>query len=118
MVAVSIEGDSLLCEVEGMHKIWACKSRLEIPLEHVVGVQIRSESTQKWWHGWKIAGTDVPGLFAAGLFEFNGKWVFWDVRNPDNAIEIQLRDEKYSSLLIEVEDPDATATLIQSAIRA
>lgn len=116
MVAVSVEGDSLVCEVEGMHKIWACKSRLTIPLEHVLGVQIRSAETQSWWHGWKVIGADIPGMFAAGVFKLNGKWVFWDVRNPENAIEIDLRDETYGSLLVEVENPEATAALIRSAI--
>ncbi|MHB8636750.1 MAG: hypothetical protein ACYC96_09790 [Fimbriimonadaceae bacterium] len=118
MVQVSIEDGALVCEVEGMHKIWACKSRLVIALEHVVGVQVRSEETQSWWHGWKMIGADIPGVFAAGVFKMNGKWVFWDVRHPENAIEIDLRDETYSSLWVEVEDPGATAALIQSAIRA
>jgi hypothetical protein len=116
MVTVSIDGDSLVCEVEGMHKIWACKSRLMIPLEHVLDAQLRTEATQSWWHGWKLVGTDIPGVFAAGLFKANGKWVFWDVRHPENAIEIDLQDETYSSLLIEVEDPETTVALIQSTI--
>lgn len=116
MVAISVQGDTLVCDVEGMHKLWACKSRLEIPLEHVTGVQVRSEETQKWWHGWKVYGTDIPGVFAAGVFRANGKWVFWDVHHPENAIEIDLADDQYSSLLVEVQDPVATAERIRAAI--
>jgi hypothetical protein len=116
MVAVTIEDGSLICEVEGAHKFWACRSRLAIPLTHVRGVTIRSEETQRWWHGWKMVGTDLPGVFAAGVFRVADKWVFWDVRHPENAIEIDLVDETFNRLLVEVEDPEATAALIQSAI--
>ncbi len=118
MVSVSIEGTNLVCVVEGLHKLWACKSRLEVPLAHVTGVTIRSEETQSWWHGWKMVGTDLPGAFAAGLFSLNGKWVFWDVRHPENAIEIDLADETYSKLLIEVEHPEQTAAMIRQAIES
>src|SRR5580704_10125930 len=117
MVEISIQDGSLVCEVEGAHKFWACKSRLTIPLEHVQGATVRSEETQSWWHGWKMIGTDLPGVFAAGVFKLNGKWVVWDVRNPENAIEIDLSDDAYSSLLVEVENPEATVALIQSAMR-
>ena len=107
----------MVCEVEGMHKVWACKSKITIPLEHVLGAEVRSEETQTWWHGWKMMGTDIPGVFAAGLFKVNGKWVFWDVRHPENAIEIDLQDETYTSLLVEVEYPEATVALIKSALK-
>jgi hypothetical protein len=116
MVEISIQEGSLVCEVEGMHKVWACKSRLVIPIEHVQSAAVRTEATQAWWHGWKMYGTDLPGVFAAGLFRANDKWVFWDVRHPENAIEIDLHDETYSSLLVEVENPEATVALIQSAV--
>ena len=116
MVTVSVEGDKLVCEVEGMHKFWACKSRLEIPLEHIRGVEVRPKEAANWWHGWKMLGTDLPGVFAAGLFNVGGKWVFWDVRHPENTIELDLKDEMYDRLLIEVEEPEAAASLILSRI--
>lgn len=53
MVEMHVEGDQLVCEIEGMHKFWACKSSLKIPLEHIESVQARPEEAQNWWHGWK-----------------------------------------------------------------
>jgi hypothetical protein len=113
-----VEGGKLHCEVLGMHKIWACKSSLEIPLEHIRGVTVRSQETANWWHGWKVLGTDLPGGIAAGLFRVKGKWVFWDIVHPENAIEIDLKDETYDRLLIEVADPDQTAKKINDALAA
>jgi hypothetical protein len=116
MVQLSVDQGNLICEVEGMHKFWACKSRLEVPIEHVKAVHVRPEETRRWWHGWKIVGSEFPGVIAAGIFRLNGKWVFWDISNPDHAIEIELKDDAYDRLLIEVEDPEGAAQLIQSAI--
>jgi len=31
--------------------------------------------------------------------------VFWDVHDPDKAVGIELRDERYARLVIEVADP-------------
>ena len=62
MVEISIQDGSLVCEVEGMHKVWACKSRLVIPLGHVQTAAVRTEATQTSWHGWKLIGTDLPGV--------------------------------------------------------
>ena len=118
MVDLRVEGRELVCTVEGMHKLWACKSSIRIPLEHIESVKARPQDAQNWWHGWKVAGTDMPGMFAAGLFRTGGKWVFWDVRHPESTIEIDLRQEGYKELLLEVDDPDAAVDLINSAIRA
>ena len=106
----------LVGEVEGAHKLWAMKSRLEIPLEHVVSVEAHPAEAQSWWHGWKIIGTDIPGMFAAGLFRFHGKWVFWDVSDPNQVISIKLEEENYEELLIQVEDPDAAAEMIKRTL--
>src|SRR5271154_1253553 len=96
----------MIAEIEGLHKLWACKSRLQIPLEHITAIRVRPEDAQKWWHGWKVIGTDVPGVFAAGLFRLGDKWVFWDVKDPSSTIELDLVSEHLDRLILEVADPD------------
>ena len=83
-------------------KLWTLKSRLEIPLEHISGVR---SATEERVRGIRLPGTYVPGLVTAGTFYQAGKKVFWDVHNFDKAIAIDLRDESYTSLSIEVSDP-------------
>ena len=68
MVSVTLLSDSVVFEVEGLDKLWAFRSRLEIPLTHVVNAEVDPDQVGRWWHGWKLIGTDVPGLFAAGTF--------------------------------------------------
>ena len=39
MVNVTIEGDRAVFQVEGLDRMWASRSRLEIPLAHIVDVR-------------------------------------------------------------------------------
>ena len=113
MVDLTVAEGKLVLNVRGMDKFWALKSTLEIPLEHIAGVRADPKIARGWWHGLKLIGTDLPGVLWAGTFFQHGKRVFWDVHNPDNTIVIDLRDERYGQLVVEVADPDAAVQLIQ-----
>ena len=117
MVDVSVEGDRLVFVVEGLDKLWSLRSRLEIPLAHVTGVERDPEAVSRWWHGFKLVGTDVPGLFAAGTFYYQGELVFWDVRHLERAIIVSLQHERYKKLIVEVADPNETVTRLREATR-
>jgi hypothetical protein len=117
MAQVEIANGTLVVNVTGMDKVFALKSRLEVPLEHVAGVELRPEAARRWWHGFRLPGTDIPGVVTAGSFYQSGEWVFWDVHDPDKTLAIQLRDEHYTQLVIQVDDPEATATTITWAIQ-
>jgi hypothetical protein len=113
LVNVTVDGDEAVFEVEGFDKLWALRSRLTIPLAHLTRAEINHDEVGRWWHGIKIVGTDAPGLFAAGTFYYHGEVVFWDVRNPANAIVLTLDHERYKKLIIEVADPAATIARLQ-----
>ncbi len=117
MVTVSVAGDKAVFEVEGWHKFWSLKSRLEIPLEHIKAVHADPARSVGWFAaGIKKVGTDVPNIFMAGTFYQHGGLVFWDVRHPENTIIVDLEDEKYKQLIIEVEHPAAVVGLLTDAI--
>jgi hypothetical protein len=63
-----------------------------------------------------MPGTNVPGVITAGTFYQDGRRVFWDVHDPEKTVAIDLHDERYSQLIVEVADPDAAIKLIQSAL--
>ena len=117
MVDIRIDGDRVMFNVEGLHKLWAFRSELTIPLAHVTGVEVNHDQVGRWWHGFKVLGTDMPGVFAAGTFYFHGELVFWDVREPASTIIVSLEDERYKKLIVEVADPATTAAMINAAIR-
>jgi hypothetical protein len=116
MIDVTTEGDRVVFTVEGLDKLWSFRSRLELPLAHITAVEHDPELVGRWWHGVKVIGTDVPGLFAAGTFYYRGELVFWDVRHPERAIIVSLQHERYKKLIVEVEDPTETVTRLRQAI--
>ena len=116
MVDVSINGDRAVFNVEGAHKLWAIKSRIEIPLTHITGVEVNHDQVSRWWHGFKLIGTDAPGLFAAGTFYYHGELVFWDVFDTTKTIIVSLVHERYKKLIVEVADPSAAASILKAAL--
>ena len=116
MTEVELTRDALVVHVQGMDQLWALKSRLEIPLAHVVGAEVDPEIAREWHKGIRAGGTHVPGVVTAGTFYQEGERVFWDVHDPEQTVVIQLRDERYARLVIEVDDPHTTAVVIQGAL--
>ena len=116
MVEITIDGDKAVFEVEGWHKLWSLKSRLEIPLAHIKGVHVDPEPAMGWFDGLKVAGTSIPRVFRAGSFYQQGNFVFWDVHSPEKTIVIDLEDEHFAKLIVEVADPQEATRLLEDAI--
>jgi hypothetical protein len=115
MAQVSIDGSNLIIDVQGLDKIWSLKSRLVILLAHVRGATADPSITSER-KGWRGPGTELPGVIVAGTFHQEGKKVFWDVHKKEKAVVIELEDETYQRLVIEVDDPRATVELIERAV--
>ncbi len=113
---MSIAEGKLTLHVRGADKLWAFKSSLEIPLVHIAGVRADPEVARDWYHGIRMPGTNVSGVITAGTFYQDGKRVFWDVHHPEKTIVIDLHDERYNELVVEVDDPDAAVRFIQNAL--
>jgi hypothetical protein len=117
MAKLRIENSDLVVEVEGMDKLWALKSTLTIPLAHVRSATLDPGIADEP-KGIRAGGTRVPRVVTAGTFRQDGERVFWDVRDPQKAVVIELRDEDYARLIVEVDDPRATSELVASALAA
>ena len=115
MVNVNVEDGRAVFEVEGMHKLWAFRSRIEIPVEHITSVEVNHDQVGRWWHGFKLIGTDAPGLFAASTFYYHGEMVFWDVHDTRKTIIVSLEHERYKKLIVEVADPNRIAAELNAA---
>ena len=112
MVEVTKEGENVVFNVKGLHKLWAFKSQLQIPLGHIKSIRQDPEVLKGWWKGFRTPGTHIPGINAAGTFLQHDKRIFWDVHNAENALIIELDHDEYDELIIEVEDPAAVIELL------
>jgi hypothetical protein len=117
MVNVTIAEDTVVFTVEGLDKLWCFRSRLEIPRSHILDASIDAAQVGRWWHGIRVIGTELPGLFAGGTFRYQGKLVFWDVRDFSKAIIVSLDHERYRKLIVEVANPHETVAALQEAAR-
>ena len=115
MATISINANELTVHVQGLDKLWALKSQLTIPLTHVRGATVDTGIAHEP-KGLRGPGAHVPGVIVAGTFHHDGQRVFWDVHNTAKAIVIELDDDTYQRLVIEVTDPRATVEAIEHAI--
>lgn len=116
MVEITVNSETAIFEVSGWDKVWALRSRLEIPLIHIRAVRSDPEAAQGWWHGIKAPGTNVPRVITAGTFYQHGRRVFWDVHEPARTIVIELSHEHYDELVIEVADPAGAVVLREKGL--
>lgn len=114
MVEVKQQDDNIVFDVKGWHKLWALKSELVIPRSNILGAR-RDPAVIHGWKGLRAPGTHVPGIITAGTFYLDGQRIFWDVRDAENAVVIDLADESYQQLVIEVEDPDRVVAMLSAA---
>ncbi|HKV50144.1 MAG TPA: hypothetical protein VJO52_03005 [Gemmatimonadaceae bacterium] len=116
MVEITVEGDRVRFDVDGWDKMWSLKSRLEIPLAHITSVRVDPEPARGWWHGFRMPGTQIPGVLTAGTFYQHDGAVFYDVHDPDRTIVIELDHEHYRRLVVEVADPSTAVKLLDDAL--
>ncbi|MFF5213104.1 hypothetical protein [Streptosporangium sp. NPDC000396] len=114
MACIELTADAPIVHVQGLDRLWALKSRLEIPLAHV---RHAATGGPESLGGVRGPGTRIPGVISAGTFHADGRKVFWDVRDPAKAIVIDLAGDDFDQLVVEVDDSQATAASIQAALR-
>jgi hypothetical protein len=115
MVEVTVERGSVMFEVEGWDKLWALRSRLEIPLAHITTARVDHDVARGFWHGERLGGTDLPGVITAGTFYRKGRLVFYDTHKPENTIVVELEHENYDQLILQVRDPEGAVAAITAA---
>lgn len=114
MAVISVQGEDLVVEMAGMDKLWALKSRLTIPLANVRGATMDPGIVGEP-KGIRAPGTHVPGVITAGTFHQDGEKVFWAVRDAQKAVVVELTDERFTRLVVEVDDPRAAVALVEEA---
>ena len=119
MTDVRIKDDRLHVTIRGIDVLWAFKSRIVLPLEHVVGARrdphLRAEGP---WLGAGHTDSLLDYAVAAGPMVVHGRREFWDVRDPERAVTIDLVGEPYQRLVVEVRDPAAVMDEVNAAVRA
>ncbi len=116
MVSIKIDGDRVSARVLGLHKLWAFKSRFSFKVRNIVDARFDTGVTVGLYRGLRMPGTHIPGVIVAGTYYRDKRREFWDVGRIENAIVVDLENEKFDRLVIETADPLETVALLTEAM--
>lgn len=112
MVSITKENNNFVFKILGFHKLWAFRSSITVPKENIVKAYQDIEELHKW-AGFRV-GTYVPFVIIAGNYFVGNKRNFWDVMKEKNTIIVELKNNSYNKLYIQVENPEESLQLLNS----
>ena len=115
MAAVGVTPDDrLLVRPVGLMRLWAFSSGIDVPVTSIVDVGVSERRGLA--RGFRGPGTYFPGVMTAGTRRANGERDLWMVARADKVLVIELHDEKYRHLVVQVEDPEAATEALRAAM--
>lgn len=115
MVAVGVSpDDKLMVRPVGLVRLWALSKGLDCPVTAIsdVGVADRKALPRKW----RTLGTHFPGVLTAGRFSSHGDHDLWMVGRTREVLVIELHDQRFRHLIVQVEDPHAAVEALRAAM--
>jgi hypothetical protein len=91
-------------KVLGFHKLLAFKSQIQFNQENIRNIGIAEQTLCR--PPIRAPGTYIPWVITAGTYLGEGKKEFWDKAYKKKAIEIDLENERYSKLVVNVANPE------------
>lgn len=113
MVTITKQDGDFIFKIKGLHQLWALKSELKIPADHITDAYPNKQNLN-WMLALRMPGTHIPGLITAGTYIVKDGTIFCDVVNHSKSIAVELHDEYYKKLIIEVEDPQSAIELLKA----
>lgn len=97
---LSIVGDKLILELEGLEQLWAFhwEKNLEIPLAHIQ--QVTTEEPVSSWMEIRAPGTFIPRIIKAGTYYTSHGKEFWYVTRDRDYLCLELQDEPFQKIVL------------------
>lgn len=114
MTTIFVEDDTLHIHMDGLESLFALRRTIAISLANIQTISTRSPSLWSLLLSWRVPGTYVPGIYAAGTYYQDGQRNFWNVRRGQDTIVIDLKNEKYDRLILGVDDAQKVIDAIQA----
>jgi hypothetical protein len=90
-------------EVLGVDKLLALRNRIQFSQCNIRDVRLPEEGLAPPLI--RYPGTRIPG-FSAGTYLGDGRKEFWDTTFGENAVVIELENEEYTRIVVDVEHPE------------
>ena len=106
--------DRLLVRPVGLVRLWALSKGVDVPITSIVDVGV--EQKKGLVRRWRAPGTHLPGVMTAGTFRSHGEKDLWMAGRAKELLVIELHDEPYRHLIVQVEDPHAAVEALRAAM--
>ena len=116
MVKVKIDEGVVTFNVQGLHKLWAFKGCVRVPITQIKDVRPDPTALKGIWKGWRFPGVQIPGLIVAGTYYRRKRKYFWDVSRRGKTIVVDTEGGFYDQLIVDVDDPEQVVKDLKSAI--
>ena len=112
MVSFALEGSDVVMTILGFDKILALRSSVRFNRNNIRRLALAQEGVYPTGLRWP--GTSAGGLVQAGTFVGEGRREFWLRRQGNQAIEIDLENEEYTRIVVDVEDLEEVTRVVGS----
>jgi hypothetical protein len=120
-MTVDVNNGKLDITLTGWDRVWAIKKHISVPVSHFKNVAIKSGADKlvprRNWKTLRLGGSYWPGKITAGTYWSweTKEWSFWNIRKGQKVVVIDLEGNKYSRLVLEVDDPEGLVEMVKQA---
>ncbi|NJO73737.1 MAG: hypothetical protein HC833_08235 [Leptolyngbyaceae cyanobacterium RM1_406_9] len=113
---LQIEGDRLKINLSFLEKLLTLQfnNTFEIPLEHIERVSTEKPSASGLKY--RMPGTEIPGLIAAGTYYSDRGREFWYVTGDRHYLLLDLKEEFYQKIVLTLEQNETWAERLSTQI--
>lgn len=114
LVDLEVVDGALVVRPRGANQWWSLRRRLDVLVRDVVDIGVGRAADLPV--GLRSPGTSVPG-YRAGMYGTGEQRSFWLARRAEDVLVIELRDRPLRRIVVEVDDPEATAARLREQLR-
>jgi len=110
---VRISDGFVKVRIRGMNRIWALSGGVSFPASAVTSVWVEEGPLQP--RGWRMPGTAGFGVIE-GTYVEGSRREFWAVGRGKSLVVIELSDQPFVRVVVQVSDPEATVEALRLAV--
>ena len=104
MVTIETTDYTATILMQGFDEMWCFRSRIDFKLSSITNIYKKPRSLTAPWL--RTFGTHIPWFFTGGEFRRKGKREFWCSKFKRESIVIELKDEEFHRIVVDVLEVD------------
>ncbi len=119
-VRIDIDATTLTVTTAGVDTALTLRRSIQIPLDAITAARVVTVSEAKGELGWRVAGSYLPGVFAAGWFTVpgkKGKRQWWAVYRDPEVLVIDTTLDQPARLVLQTAERHDLAQRLQLSAR-